>query len=98
MAMVWGYWSRVRENTVGQLLHDSVFMRLWMVDEPGSEVIVGTALAQRYIGNRDFGRTMKVLCVRRPNTESVDTFIAVIEPYQGRPLVIWHQQCAEAWR
>ncbi len=45
MAMVGGYWRRVRENTVGQLVHDSVFMRLWMVDEPGTEVIVGTAPA-----------------------------------------------------
>ncbi len=84
-------WSRI-DDYRGQpkqrpLIHEDVFMRLWMVDEPGSEVIVGTGPAQRYLRNEDFGRTMKVLCVRRPNTEQVDTFAGVIEPYQHQPFV-----------
>lgn len=84
-------WSRIddyRGQPQGQpLTHDDVFMRLWMADEPGSEVIVGTAPAQRYIRLNDFGRTMKVLCVRRPNTESVDCFVGVMEPYRNEPFV-----------
>ena len=90
-------WSRV-DDYRGRpkekpLIHDDVFMRLWMLDEledaerPPSEVIVGTAPAQRYLRNNDFQRTMKVLCVRRQNTDAVDNFVSVIEPYQNEPFV-----------
>ncbi len=84
-------WSRI-DDYRGQpkqqpLIHDDVFMRLWMVDEPGSEVIVGTGPAQRYLRNNDFGRTMKILCVRRPNTGNVDIFAGIIEPYQNEPFI-----------
>jgi len=84
-------WSKIddyRGQPPGQpLIHNDVFMRLWMVDEPGSEVIVGTGPAQRYLRNEDFGRTMKVLCVRRPNTQNVDSFVGVIEPYRDKPFI-----------
>ncbi len=84
-------WSRIddyRDQPAQQpLIHEDVFMKLWMVDEPGSEVFVGTAPAQRSFQNHDFGREMKVLCVRRPNTEAIDKFVAVIEPYQKTPFI-----------
>lgn len=84
-------WSRIddyRKQPKGKpLIHNDVFMRLWMVDEPGSEVIVGAAPAQRWLRNDDYGRTMKMLCVRRPNTERIDKFVAVIEPYRDKPFV-----------
>lgn len=85
-------WSRIddyRGRPAGQpLVHEDVFMRLWMLDTPDSEVIVGTAPAQRYLRNQDYGRTMKVLCVRRPNSrDSVNIFAGVIEPYRHAPFV-----------
>lgn len=85
-------WSRVddyRGQPAGKpLIHEDVFMRLWMLDMPGSEVIVGTAPAQRYLKNEDYDRAMKVLCVRRPNrSDAVDIFAGVIEPYRNAPFV-----------
>ncbi len=84
-------WSRIddyRGQPAAQpLIHDDVFLRLWMVDEPGSEVIVGSGPAQRHFRNEDFGREMKIVCVRRPNTEAIDKFIAVIEPYNDRSFI-----------
>jgi hypothetical protein len=84
-------WSQI-DDYRGQpkekpLIHDDVFMRLWMLDEAGSEVIVGTGPAQRYLRNNDFQRTMKVLCVRRQNTENIDIFAGVIEPYRDEPFI-----------
>jgi len=84
-------WSRIddyRGRRKGDpLIHEDVFLRLWMVDEPGSDVIVGSGPAQRHFKNQDFGREMKIVCVRRPNTERIDTFLSVIEPYQHAPFV-----------
>jgi len=84
-------WSRIDDYrdqpALKPLIHDDVFMKLWMVDDAGSEVFAGTAPAQRYFQNQDLGREMKVLCVRRPNTESIDKFIGVIEPYQDAPFI-----------
>ncbi len=84
-------WSRIddyRGRDAGDpMIDEEAFMRLWMVDTPGSEVIVGTAPAQRYLHNQDIGRTMKVLCARRPNTDAVDVFSAVIEPYRTTPFI-----------
>jgi len=84
-------WSRIddyRGRPKGKpLIHDDLFMRLWMLDRPGSEVIAGVAPAQRYLRNNDFGRTMKVLCVRRAAAERVDNFVGVIEPYRDEPFI-----------
>ncbi len=84
-------WSRIddyRGQPSGQpKIHDNIFMRLWMDDEPGSEVITGSGPAQRYLRNNDYGRTMKLVCVRRPNSERLDKFVAVMEPYKDRPFV-----------
>ena len=96
-------WSKIddyRDQPKGKpLIHDDVFMRLWMVggldDTPrrsgfqpdSAEVIVGTAPAQRYFLNDDIGRTMKVVCVRRKNTDAVDNVVAVIEPYKDSSFI-----------
>ena len=84
-------WSRIddyRGRKKGEpLIHDDVFLRLWMLDEPGSDVIVGSGPAQRHFKNQDFGREMKIVCVRRPNTDRIDAFVSVIEPYQDQPFV-----------
>jgi hypothetical protein len=90
-------WSQIddyRGQPKGQpLIHNDVFLRLWMLDEPAaaqhspSQLIVGTGPAQRHFRNEDFGREMKIICLRRPNTDHVDTFASVIEPYQDAPFV-----------
>ncbi len=84
-------WSQIddyRGQPAGQpLIHDDVFMRLWMPGDSGSEIISGTAPAQRDLRNQDIDRTMKVVCVRRPNTERVDNVLAVIEPYRDAPFI-----------
>ena len=84
-------WSRIddyRGRPKGDpLIHDDVFLRLWMLDEPESEIIVGQAPAQRYLRNIDFGRKMNVLCVRRDSRARVNCFVAVLEPYRGEPFV-----------
>ena len=59
-----------------------VFLKLHMLDEVGSEVIVGTGPAQRWIDNRDMGEEMSIVTVRRQNGEGLDTFAAVYEPYR----------------
>ena len=84
-------WSQI-DDYRGQpdgkpLIHEDVFLRLWMPGDTGSEVIAGTAPAQRDYHNQDIDRTMKVICVRRPNTEEVDNFLAVIEPYKHTPFI-----------
>ncbi len=84
-------WSRI-DDYRGQpaqqpLIHEDVFMRLWMADEPGSQVFVGDAPAQRDFRNLDLNRRMKVLCVRRLNTPRIDKFVAVIEPYEKEAFV-----------
>jgi len=84
-------WSRIDDYRGRQpgnpKVHDEVFLRLWMLDEPGSEVIAGDAPAQRHFKNEDIGRKMKVVCVRRPNRASVNNFVAVMEPYAKTPFV-----------
>ncbi|MFP3904878.1 MAG: hypothetical protein ACLFWB_11605, partial [Armatimonadota bacterium] len=84
-------WSNIddyRGQPKGEpIIHDDVFMKLWMLDEPGSEVIVGTAPAQRYLRNNDYGRTMPVLCVRRPDRDATDIFAGVIEPYREKSFI-----------
>ena len=84
-------WSRIddyRAQPAGKpKIHDGVSLRLWMIDDPGSEVIVGTAPAQRHFKNEDIGRTMKVVCVRRPNTDDIDSFVAVMEPHKDNPFI-----------
>ena len=84
-------WSRIddyRGQPAGEpKIHDGVSLRLWMIDQPGSEVIVGTAPAQRHFKNEDIGRTMKVACVRRPNTDDIDSFVAVMEPYKDNSFI-----------
>ncbi len=92
-------WSRIddyRGQPAGQpLIHDDVFLRLWMADAPrrsgfqpdSTKVIIGDGPAQRHFKNEDIGRRMKIVCVRRPNTARVDNFVAVMEPYQNIPFI-----------
>jgi hypothetical protein len=84
-------WSRIDDYRdqppLKPIIHEDVFMRLWMADDAGSTVIVGDAPAQRYPRNEDLGRRMKVLCVRRMASEEIDKFIGVIEPYERDPFI-----------
>jgi len=92
-------WSRI-DDYRGQpaeqpLFDDDVFLRLWMAEPPrrsgfqpdATQVIVGDAPAQRHFKNEDIGRRMKVICVRRPNGEQVNNFVAVMEPYRTAPFI-----------
>ncbi|MCD6360525.1 MAG: heparinase II/III family protein [Armatimonadetes bacterium] len=66
---------------------EDVALRLWMLDEPGSEVIVGNAPGQRFLGNEDFGRTITQLRVRRPAGRDIQEYVAVIEPWRSEPFI-----------
>ncbi len=66
---------------------EDVALRLWMLDEPGSEVIVGDAPAQRFLHNEDFGRTITQLRVRRPAGDETQEYVAVIEPWRSEPFI-----------
>jgi hypothetical protein len=64
-----------------------VFLKLHMVDEAGSEVVVGRGPAQRWLDNRDIGEEMSIVTVRRKAGDDLDTFVAVHEPYRSAPFV-----------
>jgi len=84
----WSEVDRYRKGHKGPVERDrDVALRLWMLDEPGSEIIAGEAPGQRFLRNEDFGRTITQLRVRRPNTEAVDEFVAVVEPYHSEPFI-----------
>ena len=63
------------------------FLKLHMLDMPGSEIIVGTGPAQRWLDNRDLGEEMKIITVRRQNHHLLNTFLAVHEPYRNAPFI-----------
>lgn len=65
-----------------------VFLKLHMLDESDSDVIVGKAPAQRWLDNRDLGETMTVVTVRRPRRETPNVFVAVHEPYRKVPFIL----------
>ncbi len=84
----WSEVDRYRKGHKGPVERDhEVALRLWMLDEPGSQIIAGEAPGQRFLRNEDFGRTITQLRVRRPNTKAVDEFVAVIEPYRSEPFI-----------
>lgn len=84
----WSSVNRYRRGRKGPIECDrDVALRLWMLDEPGSRVIVGRAPGQRFLRNEDFGRTITQLRVRRSGRDDVDEFVAVIEPYRGEAFV-----------
>jgi len=84
----WSSVNRYRRGRKGPTECDrEVALRLWMLDEPGSQVIVGRAPGQRFLRNEDFGRTITQLRVRRPNRDAVGEFVAVVEPYRGVPFI-----------
>jgi hypothetical protein len=68
-------------------IDSEVFLKLHMLDEPGSEVITGTGPAQRWLDNRDLGEQMKIVTVRRSNTKQLNTFVAIHEPYRDAPFI-----------
>ncbi|MFO7946559.1 MAG: SGNH/GDSL hydrolase family protein, partial [Armatimonadota bacterium] len=84
-------WSKIddyRGQPAGEpRIAEDVFLRMWMLDEPGSEVIAGDGPAQRHFHNEDIGREMKIVTVRRENSETVNNFVSVIEPYRDEPFI-----------
>jgi len=83
----WGDVAEYPSEEDGPEIDKNVFLKLHMLDEPGSEIITGTGPAQRWLDNRDLGEHMKIVTVRRPNIEKLDTFVAVHEPYRNTPFV-----------
>ena len=84
----WSEVDRYQKGHKGPVERDhEVALRLWMLDEAGSRIIAGRAPGQRFLRNEDFGREITQLRVRRPNTETVDEFVAVIEPYRSEPFI-----------
>ncbi len=63
------------------------FLRWHLLDAPGSEVIAGSAPAQRWLDNRDLGERMTLVCVRRRRTDQLQIYVSVLEPYRGRPFI-----------
>jgi hypothetical protein len=60
--------------------------RVRFLDAPGTEVLVGTSIGQRYIDARDITQRLTVLCVRRKSEayrEVPDAFVAVVDGHRG---------------
>lgn len=71
------------------------FLKLHMLDTPGTEIIAGTGPAQRWLDNRDLGEQMKLVTARRRNRRRPNTFLAVHEPYRSEPFIeqVRHLRC-----
>ncbi len=81
-------WSPLRTWASGEkVVSDDKGYRCTMLGSAGTELITGTAPGQRYTDNRDLGTEIELLCVRRPNTDALDEFVAVHEAYQGTPFI-----------
>ena len=83
----WGDVTEFPKKGESPMVDHEVFLKLHMLDEPGSEVIAGTAPAQRWLDNRDLGEDMTVVTVRRENRDALDTFAAVYEPYRRETFI-----------
>ncbi|MDA0746962.1 MAG: heparinase II/III family protein, partial [bacterium] len=83
----WGDVTEFVSENAPPEIDPTVFLKLHMLDTPGSEIITGTGPAQRWIDNRDLGEEMKIITVRRKNTEPLDTFLAVHEPYRDQHFI-----------
>ena len=84
---VWGDVVEYSSQEETSEIDREVFLKLHMVDDAGSEVIVGTGPAQRWLDNRDLGEEMRIVTVRRKNRDALDVFAAVYEPYRGEPFI-----------
>ena len=81
-------WSPLRTWASGEkVVSDTKGYRCTMLGAEGTEIVTGTGPGQRYTDNRDLRSEIRLLCVRRPNTDSLDEFVAIHEAYEGRPLV-----------
>ncbi len=81
-------WCRVPNFLANPpVVSKDVGLRLTMLPAPGTEVFLGQAPGQRRMTNVDRGEVLHVLCARRRNTEAVDRFVSVIEPFRGRPFI-----------
>lgn len=84
---IWGDVTEFPDEDGKSEIDSDVFLKLHMLDEPGSEIITGTGPAQRWLDNRDLGEQMRIVTVRRSETENLDTFVAVHEPYRDNPFI-----------
>ena len=84
---VWGDVVEYSSEEETPEIDREAFLKLHMLDEAGSEVIVGTGPAQRWLDNRDLGEEMQIVTVRRKNRDALDVFAAVYEPYRGKPFI-----------
>ncbi len=83
----WGDVSEYPNPDSSPEIDTEAFLKLHMLDAPGSEIIAGTGPAQRWLDNRDLGEQMKLVTVRRRNSNLPNTFLAVHEPYRNSPFI-----------
>ncbi|MSS73978.1 MAG: hypothetical protein EXS64_21205 [Candidatus Latescibacteria bacterium] len=83
----WGEMAEWPSKEGGPEIDPHVFLRWHVLDAPGSEVIAGSAPAQRWLDNRDLGERMTLVCVRRRKTDLLQNYVSVLEPYRGRPFI-----------
>ena len=83
----WGDVTEYPDPDGAPVTDTEAFLRLHMLDSPGSEIIVGTGPAQRWLDNRDLGEQMKLVTVRRRNRRHPNAFLAVHEPYRKTPFI-----------
>ena len=81
-------WSQVPDWDADGKVDESVGLRLTMLGHAGTELFVGEAPGQRRMNNADLGEKLHVACIRRPNTDTANCFLAVIEPYRGTPSIV----------
>jgi hypothetical protein len=62
-------------------------LRLTVLGAGATEVYLGQAPGQRKMSNVDQGETLHVLCLRRRNTENVNRFVSILEPFQDKPFL-----------
>ena len=60
-------------------------MKLTMLGAPGTQVYLGQAPGERKMSNVDQGEILHVLCARRRDSEHVDPFVSILEPFRGQP-------------
>jgi hypothetical protein len=60
-------------------------LRATMLAAQGTRIYLGQAPGERKMSNVDQGEISHVMCARRPNSEGVDRFVSVLEPFSGEP-------------
>ena len=83
----WGDVAEYPDPKGAPEIDTDAFLKLHMLDTPGSEIIAGTGPAQRWLDNRDLGEQMKLVTVRRRNRHQPNAFLAVHEPYRKTPFI-----------